>query len=870
MELTVDPTIWEVSRNRAPPRPQSKNKTEEIKKQVDKLLELGVIGTSTASEHSQVHLVPKPTPGEWRFCIDFVNLNAATTGQEGWPLPNVSQMLQRIGEKRAKFYGVMDLTAGYHQLPLATASMLFTAFITFMGLYHWFRLAMGLRGAAPYFQRTLATIVLAGLMYAICELYIDDVLTFGRTAEEFIANLRMLFTRFRMYNITLNPKKCNFGLSQVEYVGHVIDENGVTFSVEKREKVLHFPLPRRMVEMLSFLGLVNYFRDHLPDISELTRPLREMTTPYKKNNPLTYTPEQEKLFYHVCDVVANCAKLEWIDDKSPIIVYTDASDYGAGGWVVQVRDGIEHPILFWSQAFSGAQLNWSTIEKECFAIFRMLTKHEYLLSDVPFRLKTDHKNLAINYLNTGGSQKVKRWKMAIQPFNFFTDWIDGESNIVADKLSRLCVLWDTEEMYGKFRSAGFEEGTPECLYATKLLTRQQVELLTADIHTKISNYHNAVVGHSGVDRTLAKMVKGGEKWRGMKKQIRSFVRMCPCCQKMSFLRTPIHTHPFTVAAYNPMEVISIDTAGPLPEDSYGNKYILAVIDNFSRWLELYPTKDTTARAAAVAMVGWVGRYGIPDEIHSDRGSQFVNELFLHLQEILGCKHTFSTAYSKEENSIAERSIGTTMKQLEALLFDKRVHDKWSMEQLPLVMRIHNSEVHSSIGVSPAEILFGNSVNLNRSLIPIPDEIRTPESLSTWVAEMLEAQRVLIDVAQKTQSQKDDEHMETDDGLIPVSEYPIGSYVLLTHPKGRRSKLHTNKLGPFQVVNSVGSTYTLQDLILGKNSDYHVSCLTPFLYDPNFVQPKEIAIQDNQEFLVQSVLEFRGDKNRRAGLEFKIR
>ena len=212
MELTVDPTIWEVSRNRAPPRPQSKNKTEEIKKQVDKLLELGVIGTSTASEHSQVHLVPKPTPGEWRFCIDFVNLNAATTGQEGWPLPNVSQMLQRIGEKRAKFYGVMDLTAGYHQLPLATTSMLFTAFITFMGLYHWFRLAMGLRGAAPYFQRTLATIVLAGLMYAICELYIDDLLVFAQTIPVFLENLRCVFMALRLYNIALNPKKCRFGI----------------------------------------------------------------------------------------------------------------------------------------------------------------------------------------------------------------------------------------------------------------------------------------------------------------------------------------------------------------------------------------------------------------------------------------------------------------------------------------------------------------------------------------------------------------------------------------------------------------------------------------------------------------------------------
>ena len=319
-----------------------------------------------------------------------------------------------------------------------------------------------------------------------------------------------------------------------------------------------------------------------------------------------------------------------------------------------------------------------------------------------------------------------------------------------------------------------------------------------------------------------------------------------------------------------MEVVSIDTAGPLPEDATGNKFILAVIDNFSRWLELYPMKDTTAKSAAVALISFVGRFGIPDVIQSDKGTQFSNELFKELNEILGTDHQFSSAYSKQENSIAERSIGDCMRFLQALLFEKRVHDQWSMEQLPLVQRIHNSETHSSIGVSPAELLFGNTVNLNRRLIPIPESVRSKETpLSEWVSKMLHSQSLLIDVAQETQKEKDDAHLSTESPEIPISEYQVGSYVLLTHPKGRRSKLHTNKLGPFQVVNRVGTTYTLQDLILGKNTDFHISCLSPFHYDPAVTNPKDVAVQDNQEFLVEAILDFRGDKTRRSGLEFLV-
>ena len=266
MELKVNSSKWQSNKNRGPPRPQSREKQKEISKQVNNYLKLGVIKPVNASEYSQVHLVPKPTPNEWRFCLDFVRLNDSTEGTDGWPIPNISEMINRIGSRKSKVFGFMDMTSGYHQAPISAASQIFTAFICFMGIFCWLRVPMGLKNAASHFQRVMATVVLSGLIYLLCELYIDDILVFGANDDEFVHNLEEVFKRLRKYKVTLNPKKCRFGLDSVEYVGHVISAEGVTFSKEKREKVLDFPLPNTQKELQAFLGLINYFRDHVPSM----------------------------------------------------------------------------------------------------------------------------------------------------------------------------------------------------------------------------------------------------------------------------------------------------------------------------------------------------------------------------------------------------------------------------------------------------------------------------------------------------------------------------------------------------------------------------------------------------------------------------
>jgi hypothetical protein len=435
LTIKVDSEKWTHNRNRGPPRFLTRDKDKDLRTQIETLLELGVIEESSAGEYSQVHLVKKPD-GSWRLCIDFVNLNDATLSVESWPLQNISHMLQRIGSRRPRLYAKMDLTSGYFQMLLDSASRLYTAFITFMGLFQWVRVPMGLKGAPSYFQRMMATVVLAGLIYTQCEAYLDDVLVFGETEDEYIDNLRSVFERFRKFGITLNPKKCEFGLEEVEFVGHVLGADGISFSKEKTEKVLDFPVPQTMKQLRAFIGLVNYFRDHVRDLSTMVRPLNAMVTPYKPGVKLVWTEEATEAFKKVQEKVAACPKLFYVDTSLPIVVQTDASDYGIGGYIFQKSGNKELPIIFISKALNTTQLNWSTIEKEAYAIYYTLKKFDYLLRDVEFLLQTDHKNLT--YLRTAASAKVRRWKMELQEYSFQLQHIAGEQNVVADGFSRLC------------------------------------------------------------------------------------------------------------------------------------------------------------------------------------------------------------------------------------------------------------------------------------------------------------------------------------------------------------------------------------------------------------------------------------------------
>jgi transposase InsO family protein len=701
---------------------------------------------------------------------------------------------------------------------------------------------MGLKGAPSYFQQVMATVVLAGLLYILCELYLDDILVFGKTQDEFVGNLTEVFERFRLHKLTLNPAKCKLGLPKVQFVGHELTQEGITFSDKKRQQVLHFPRPTNVKGLRMFLGLANYFRSHVHDHTGKVRILQNMLS-VDRNKKLDWNETTIAAFEHIKLVISECPTLFFLDSNAPVFLQTDASDYGIGAYLFQLINGVERPVRFLSKSLSSGQLGWSVPEKEAYAIFYAFTKLEYLIRDIKFTLQTDHKNLT--YINTAGSPKVLRWKLAIQEYSFDMQYIKGEDNKVADAMSRLCVLESFEPHQ---------------------LNNLDSYIIPADKMILIEAAHNELVGHHGTERTLAKLRAQGHDWLYMRTHVKSFIKKCPFCQKMSYKKIVAQTVPFTTSRTEPMECLNIDSIGPLP----GDYHILVIICCFTRFVEFYTVPNTTAIEAAKALLQHVGRFGAPAQIRSDRGPQFANDIIEEFLKLIGTEHLLTLAYSSQENSIVERANKEVMRHLRAIIFQKNIIDDWQYS-LPLVQRIMNASVHNSIGVSPAQLLFGNSIDLDRGvLLPYkPENSAERIPLSEWAVKMLSKQEELLNAAKSSQEELDNFHIAERKTSSEPTEFPVNSYVLVNYHDRPPTKMHTPLKGPMRVISFSNANYTLQDLVTNRTQNIHVSKLRPFVYDGQGPDPRVIANKDKQVWDVQAILGHTGVKRKKSEMEFKV-
>ena len=774
-------------------------------------------------------------------------------------------MLNRLGAQKATYFGVIDLTAGYHQALLDPDSRKYTTFKTHMGTYQWIRVPFGLKGAPSYYQQQIAH-SLEGLLYLKCEVYIDDIIIYGKTEGEFVSNLRVVLTKLNSKMITVNPAKCKFGLIEVEYVGHMISKDGLNMSPEKKKKVLDFPVPDTTKQLRGFLGLVNYFRDHIRGYAATCAPMHALTTQPGKR--LTWTEEAENAFEKIKVDISNLQTIFFIEDDAPIFLHTDACKYGLGGYLFQVIEGIERPISFFSRSLKGAELNWSTIEQECFGIVCAVREFDHLLRGRQFTIRTDHANLVL--MNISQAKKVIRWKMELMEYDFEIEHIAGVDNIVADVISR-CVdnLEDPPEKRRRVNSARmcrlrlniYDDADTACRPSqvlARLHTPPEVLHLSDEVFNKIRHYHNELVGHGGIRKTLELLTANGQTWRNMMKDVKNFLKQCPCCQKnrMTPFRGDVRKYTLSTTT-GPMIRLSIDTVGPFPVDDEDNQYILVVICNFSRYITLWPTRDQTGMSAARSMLKHISQYGTPDEIQSDGGPQFYSNMVLEMYRIMNIDKLKSAPYSHEENGIAERAIKTVQEHLRALLFDKEIKSSWAT-LLPLVQRIMNASQHEAIGCSPAQIIFGNSIDLDRHIVHEPANMDNIE-LPAWHQTLVDKQAMLIDKVQKLLKSVADKHCQDNPVKDPLPDFPNGSFVTVKYLSGVNNrpptKLHTPMRGPFRVVGMADDHVQIQDILdlNGRVKEVHVSACRPFNFDPNRVVPLEVARKDNDEYFIEKII-----------------
>jgi len=395
-------------------------------------------------------------------------------------------------------------------------------------------------------------------------------------------------------------------------------------------------------------------------------------------------------------------------------------------------------------------------------------------------------------------------------------------------------------------------------------------------YSTIKGFHNSVVGHMGVERTISLLKENGHDWPGMRQHVMSMIRRCPCCQKNDQRRsTAICQRPFTLSSASPMFRIYVDLIENLRPDEDGNQHILVLIDAFSRYLMMYPVKEKTSLSVAKAMLKAIGDYGAPRELLSDRGPCVIGGVVQELLSLIGIEHELTMAYSKEENGIVERANKEIMRHLRNIIFDQNVIAQWST-YLPLVKRIFNASINTVTGVAPAKIIYGNSIDLNRTILGNSETGDMPNVyMDSWVQSLIRGQEEIVKLVKSNLEKQRERHLQRKERKN-FTEFEVGSYVLVEHlqsnlRRGPQSKLLPFLKGPMKVISVNGDIYTLRNLITRRDKNYHVKRLHNYLYDPMTINPLKVACKDDgSQFQVEFIEKMKGRINgKKQDLKFLV-
>ena len=401
---------------------------DEVDRQLDLMLEHDIIQPSTSPWASAIVLVKKKD-GSRRFCIDYRRLNDVTV-KDAYPLPRIDESLDQLAG--AKWFSCLDLSAGYWQVEVDPDDRQKTAFITRRGLYEFNVMPFGLCNAPATFER-LMELVLSGLHWQICLIYLDDIIIFGKTFAEMIQNLDTVLARFAQAGLKLKSQKCQLFKKEVDFLGHVINEHGIHTNPQKIECVKIWPTPNNITELRSFLGLCSYYRRFIANYSHVAKPLTRLT---EKDQKFNWTSECSEAFGRLKHMLVTAPILAHPDFTKPFILDTDASNHAIGAVLSQKTGNEERVIAYASRTLSKSERKYCVTRKELLALVYFVKYFRHYLYGRKFTARTDHASLRwlMNFKNPEG--QVARWLEVLSSFSMAIEHRPGRLHGNADGMSR--------------------------------------------------------------------------------------------------------------------------------------------------------------------------------------------------------------------------------------------------------------------------------------------------------------------------------------------------------------------------------------------------------------------------------------------------
>ena len=880
------------------------------KEYLDKLLQQGVIEPSI-SEWSAAPVLVRKKSGELRYCVDYRALNDKTV-KDNYSLPLINDCLDSLHGK--KLFCVLDLNQGYFQIPLNPSSRSKTSFSTRFGSFQWTRLPQGLCTAPATFSRAMS-LVLRGLTWEEVIVYLDDVIVLGTNFTDSLEALRKVFLRFRKFSLKLKPKKCQFFKRQVEFLGKLVDETGVSISPDKLEAVKNWPVPTDCKQLQSFLGFMNYHRDHIRNFAKVSADLYALT----QAKTFNWTDRHQVCFEKLKELAISSEVLAYPSPDGLMVLDCDASGTQIGAELSQVQDGVLRPICYASHVLMKQHRKYCTTRLELLAVVKFCRQFRHYLLGRFFLIRTDHNSLVwltrFKYIEG----QLARFLEELSQYNFKILHRRGCFHQNADSLSRIrdplkecdcykaglsvedlpcggCAYcrrahrqWarfnedvddvvplavrsiDLDSVQNNSQPQGIQETSSN--WADSLSSLQLSEAQRNDpnigivMHWLEHNYEpttrelqlsgpetralwlnrehivfqNHVMyyswtyregrscclivpselrdkvlyfchdskdsGHLGQTKTLDKL-KEKFYWYGMSKDCYIYVKQCSVCNKgKKGNRTPRSGLELYHAGF-PMERVHLDILGPFNRSNSGSVYVLVMVDQFSKWVELAPLPAQSAELTARAFLNhFVVTFGCPLEVHTDQGRNFQSDLFQAFCKLLEISKTRTTPYHPSGNGQCEVFNRVILQMIRAYI--SRGYKDWD-EHLPLITMALHSMKNRSTGFSANMLMLGRETIQPIDLIlglPGP----SPQDPPTWVANLSKNLSQVHQLAREKIGSTQLRQKRDYDLRIFEKTYSPGDVVYLRDTStqiGISSKLRPPWIGPFLITVARPPVYKL--------------------------------------------------------------